>query len=150
MAIDKAEELLEWPTLVKKAEEVIEYTRKDVYGKYGNAVDKEKFIGYENEIRHAIQAKDAELLRQKINFMDSLDFTVYERNPGVWVGFLDYCKEHKNEMSNISEAEQLISRGDRAINNNDIESLKSSVSALLRLLPPSKQQGIIGHRSTII
>jgi molecular chaperone DnaK len=150
IAIDKAEEALEWPELLKKAGDIIEDTRKEVNGKYGDSKDKEKFAFNENEIRQAIKLKDPDLLQNKINIMYSLYFTVVEKDPGHWVGMFNYMKEHKNEMTNVSEADQLISKGDRAINNNDLESLKSAVNMLFRLLPPSKQQAVKGIDSSLI
>ena len=138
-SLDKAEDALEWPWLLKDAEEAIEYARKVVYGQYGNIRDKGNFEKSEEDIRQAIRTNDLDILKKKIKNMDELYYSVLLRDPKFWVWRLDYMKIHINDMINISEANQLINRGEQAIIINDPEILKSITNELAKLLPPDKQ-----------
>jgi len=72
MAIDKAEELLEWPTLLKRAEEILESVNAIINNTSTNQVIKDKYAAYKEELKYAIQQKDIELIKNKIKGLKKL------------------------------------------------------------------------------
>ena len=54
-------------------------------------------------------------------------------------------------MRDSSQADLLITQGNRAINNNDIESLKAAIQQLIALLPEDQKENFRkGFGSTIL
>jgi len=137
--LDYAEEALEWPTLVKEAEEIITKA-EDICDEYGDANDKQKFPLHKKEIQKAIEEKDSDLLRKRIAQMDSFYWSILLEQPGFWVGCFDYAKEDISESKNKSESEDAIRQGERAIQNNDVDGLKAAVRKLWELSPSTQQK----------
>jgi molecular chaperone DnaK len=137
--LDYAEEALEWPTLVKEADEII-IKAEDICDEYGDANDKQKFPLHKKEIQKAIEEKDSDLLRKRIAQMDSFYWSILLEQPGFWVGCFDYAKEDISESKNKSESEDAIRQGERAIQNNDVDGLKAAVRKLWELSPSTQQK----------
>ncbi len=140
IAIDNAEDALEWPNLVKKAEEALAYTRGQVNGTYGNENDRARLRVLEGDLRMAIDSGDPDLLRNQTEQMNTLGHSVFQRDPGLWIGLFQSLQNDLHLMRDRSLAEQLIAQGHRAVNNNDVEGLKAIVRQLLDLLPSEQRE----------
>ena len=149
VAVDQAEDALEWPTLVAEAEDRLADAQRNV-NEHGDASDKSRLRTLEGDLRKAIDSGDPDLLRQQSGEIASLNVQVLQRQPGFWVGFLEYLEERRSVMRDKSGAEDLIARARRSINNNDLDGLKAAVKQLLALLPPDKQQRAGGFGGTTI
>lgn len=136
-AIDEAEDALEWPALVASAEKEIEVERKIVNDPEFKATAEEKqaFAALDREIRRAVQERDPDLLRGKVQEMDRLGAIIVLRQPGWWVARLGFLEGKKGQMTDPARADEYISQARRAINNNDVEALKAAVRELASLLP---------------
>lgn len=134
IAIDEVEEAIKWPALVAEAEQSIVDTRK-VVDDFGQGDDRTKFNSLERETRAAIAAQDGELLQQKIDQMNSLYWQIALAQNGTWVALLQQIEANKSELRDPAYAEQLFQQGHRAIDNNDIEGLRSAVRQLYALRP---------------
>ena len=145
--IDEIEDALEWPGLLAKAEESIEDAR-DVKEKYGNNTDNQRFINLEREIGQAMESRNSDFLHRKIGEMDSLYVKIMREQPGWWVGYLNYMEKKKDSMRDQGLADQLILRGRRAIDANEISQLRSVVQQLISLLPDDQQQEATGYGGT--
>ncbi|MBW2559149.1 MAG: Hsp70 family protein, partial [Deltaproteobacteria bacterium] len=75
LAVDELEEVLEWPALLAEAEEEIRVT-KEVIQEHGNSGDKEKMKTLEKETRQAMEIRDADFLRRKIDQLSGLRIDV--------------------------------------------------------------------------
>jgi molecular chaperone DnaK len=137
--LDYAEEALEWPTLVEEANEVIKKA-EDICAEYGTSADKQKLPTLQKEIQRAIEEKDADLLRKRIDQMASFKLAILLEQPGFWLSCFDYAKEDISSSRNTSESEEAIRQGDRAIQNNDVEGLKAAVRKLWDLSPSTQQK----------
>jgi molecular chaperone DnaK len=137
--LDYAEEVLEWPTLV---EEVNEITKRaeEICDEYGTSTDKQKLATHKKEIQRTIEEKDSDLLRKRIDQMNSFKLAILLEQPGFWVGCFDYAKEDISSSRNISESEEAIRQGERAIQNNDVDGLKAAVRKLWDLSPSTQQK----------
>lgn len=150
VAVDEAEDALEWPALLAEAEKGIENTR-GVVQEYGSNSDKQTAATLERETRQAMETRDADLLRRKISELAGLSLRVLREQPGFWVALLRQLEEHKANMRDRSQAEQLMAQGNRAINTNDLPSLKAAVQQLITLLPAAQQQEMTkGFGSTVL
>ena len=146
-AIDEMEAALEWPTLVKRAQEELEEERR-ILANPNNEVRPEEraaFATLERELQHAISVHDADHVRRMTEDLNSLGTRIVFRNPGWWVGAFQEMQEKVAEMRDPQQAQGYIALGHRAMNGNDLEGLKSSVRQLAALLPHSHpQHGLAG------
>ncbi|HUP65882.1 MAG TPA: Hsp70 family protein [Thermoanaerobaculia bacterium] len=136
-AIDDLDDALEWPALVADTEREIEVERRimNEANYQATAEEKARFAALEREIRAAMKTRDADLLRHKMGEMDTLGLGIVLRQPGWWIGQLDQLEKKKSTMTDPSAAETYIGQARRAINNDDLEGLKSAVRQLVGLLP---------------
>jgi molecular chaperone DnaK len=145
-ALDEVGDRLEWPGLVADAEKEMEVERKIVQNVDFKVTSDEKnmFANLEREIRHAVSARDTDLLRRKIGEMDGLGLRILNRQPGFWVGRLEHLEKIKHTMTNQAQAENYLAQGRRAINNNDVEGLQAAVRQLIALLPAGEREQFSG------
>jgi len=148
-AIDDVENAIEWPVLIQEAERTLVDTRQFVNAS-GEPDEKTNLRMLEDDMQKVIDSGDPELLRRHIEKIESVGIQVALRRPEIWISWLEYCEGRKSSMENISQAEQLFDQARRAINNDEIESLKAAVRQLLGLLPEEQQQEIPGYSGTTI
>jgi molecular chaperone DnaK len=138
IALDEAEDSLEWPNLMAEAEERLKDAREMVT-EHGTSDERSRLANLEREMRTAIESRDAESLRHKMTEIVRLYGEVLMRQDGFWVGYFNYLVERKDRMRDQSLAEQLIAQGTRAMRMGDVPGLKSAVRQLVSLLPPDEQ-----------
>jgi molecular chaperone DnaK len=143
IAVDEVENALEWPTLVKEAEAKLENARK-IANDYGDDEGKRRFAQLEKETRAAIQGRDVDQVRRKLDELDTLAIRILVERPEFWVSFFQNLEERKSSMRDRAQADQLFAQGNRAMQNNDLPRLKAVVQQLLSLLPVDQQAEMRG------
>ncbi len=144
-SIDAAEDAVEWPVQLGKAEE----SRSDaerVVEAYGDGNDRTRLATLTADLQRATAANDPDLLRRCIGNLDGLWYDVVQRQPGFHVGRFNNLTEHLGSMEDAARAEQLIAQGRRAIDTGDIDALKAANRQLLSMLPERVQ--VIVKRSS--
>lgn len=147
MALDEVEDKLEWPALVSQLEKEIEDERGIIENSDFDATSEER-IAFDKlvaEGQRAIKSRDVDLLRHVIQELYRVGTDIVVRQPGWWVGQLQNMEEKRELMSDQSTADACLSSGHRAINDGDIEGLKSTVRQLASLLPegdPDRNKGM--------
>jgi len=150
LTLDAVEEALNWPTLVKQANEEVQMARQVLEGA-GKDEDKREAREIERELKAALQARDADVVRNRIEALSRVRFRVLARDPGFWVGWFQWCGEHKDELRDPAVGAKLLARGNRALQNNDLDGLKAVVRQLICELPEQKKQQITkGLGSTLM
>jgi len=134
IALDRAEDTVEWPALVAEAEGLIPSVR-NVVREHGQSGDQKMFESLEAEVLKAIQLQNADILRKRIEALRGFTQMVLDRKGIMQMHWFDRLCEMKADMRDQATAEQLISQGKRAISNNDIDSLRGVNSQLIALLP---------------
>ena len=91
-AVDELENALEWPVLVKEAEENLTETRR-IVNEYGQADEKKRLPTLEKDLRRAIESGDPDLLRSRWDRLRSLATSVLMRQPWFWCNGSSISKE---------------------------------------------------------
>ncbi len=146
-AIDEVEDSIEWPTMLEAAERSRVDAEK-IVGQFGDASEKSKLHALEAELKRAIDGGDQDLVRQCAEEFDGLWYRVADRQTGFHVMRFNHLIEHVKSMRDVAQAEQLVTQGRRAINNNDVDALKAANRQLFSMLPREEQQTIdkrVGH-----
>ncbi len=134
IALDQAEGVVEWPALVADAEKLM-VTSKDTVREHGESGDARMLENHEAEVRKAIQTHDADILRKRVEEMRGFVIRVLDRKGIMQVIWFGDLSNMKAQMRDQAMAEQLISQGQRAMNNNDIDGLRAVNRQLAALLP---------------
>lgn len=150
IGLDAVEEDLNWPDLVQKAKEEVEAAQAEIESA-GNEEDQREAREIESELRAAIQAKDGEVVKNRMEALSDVRFRASARDPGFWVGWFQWCEERKYEVRDPAIGTKLLAQGHRALQRNDLESLKSAVRQLLAQMPEQHEKEIEqGFGSTLM
>jgi hypothetical protein len=147
--LDEVEELLAWPALVAEAERQLASTR-EVAQKHGEPTARAQLAGLDRDLHEAIARHDEDVVRRKTEEVRSLGAEIMVQQPGFWVGYLQYLEERRGSMRDQALAAQLFARGMRAIQENDIDSLRAVVRQLNSLLPVEQQFSEDAFGSTVM
>lgn len=152
-AIDNAEDAMEWPSMVKEAQDNIRDTQ-NIVKQCGKSADREMAAALEREMSEIMKGGDSDRsdqLRRKIDELSSLRWRVLREQPGFWVGFLEHLEGQRSTMRDRAQADSLINMGRKAMSSNDVEGLKSAIHQLVALLPAAQQDEVRrGYGSTVI
>src|SRR5262249_16159724 len=110
--LDSIEDALEWPSLHAEAERWLQKT-KQVVQNHGEASESRRFVSLEQETRRAIEARDIDQMRRKIDDLQEIYYRISKRQPDFWIGWLNYMKGERDQMSEPHKADQLFARADR-------------------------------------
>ena len=144
IAIDEAENILKLPALISEAQANIK-SAKEIVNQFGKENDKTEFNILERETQSAIADEDADLLRQKADQLNNLEWRIRFNLPGTWVGLLQYLEGKRSEMTTKDLADRLFAQGHRAIDTNDINGLKIAVRQLYTLFPEAPPAWLGGY-----
>ncbi len=147
IALDEAEEALEWPRLVADAETVIIACR-GIIQEQGSSEDLRNCDRAEAEVRAAIQMQDTDLLQQRLDMLRAVVIRVLDRKGILPVIIFEQLRGMIGEMRNPAQAQQLIVEGMIAAQSQNTERLKAinqQLSALLPTPPPPPDISTIGR-----
>jgi molecular chaperone DnaK len=133
-ALDQAEDALEWPALVADAEKLMSASR-DAVREHGESADARRLENHEAEVMRAIETRDADILRKRTQEMRGFVMQVLDRKGIMQVIWFRELSNERSQMRDQDMAEQLISQGQRAMNDNDIVGLRAVNRQLAALLP---------------
>ena len=133
-ALDEAEAALEWPNLVKQAEDIIAWAREQV-DTYGSLEDRRSFQHGEDEIQKAIQTKNADVLEVRIGALRKAIWIMLDRNDVLPYLRFEYLCTQSGEMHNPAQVQRLIEEGRNATRMQNVQLLRSINRQLEILLP---------------
>jgi molecular chaperone DnaK len=133
-ATDEVEDELEWPALVQEARELVPAVR-DIVRERGKASHQAPLEAAEESIQEAIAAHDADLLRQRVAELRQLALRVLDESGDLAFLAFEELRTLQPEMRDQREAEQLMATGRRAVETNDVGTLRQVNAALGELLP---------------
>lgn len=135
-AIDEVEDAMEWPALVHEADEIIPAVRELVERKNDEG-SRRAFAVAESAVREAIEAQDADLLRQRTDELRLLGIRILDETDQWPYIVFDKMRETRAEMSDPARAGRLIADGERAADTRDVRTLRKINDQLIDMLPGS-------------
>jgi len=145
IALDEVEGVLEWPTLVKKAEEVASLL-ENLIQEQGSTELKGKANELVDHLDYIIGLKDVERLKKHTSRIEDLYFRVIAENPAFWATFFKDMENKQAQMNDPARAQQLILQGNRCIGDNEIDGLRNVCVQLVRMLPRDVQEEVEQNR----
>ncbi|WP_295390981.1 Hsp70 family protein [uncultured Thiodictyon sp.] len=136
-AIDTAEDATAWPKALAEVAETKDLLDKIIadFDRDVTPADHERHDTLERDRQRAIASGDEAALKVCIITMDRLRYDILQRLPAFWIAQLDFAEERADSMTDVAQARRLIAQAQRAVNNNDVEGLRSAVRQLFSLLP---------------
>lgn len=136
--LDEVDTRQERPVLEKKARQALEAGEQLMQ----EAVSRDYVDQYDTlrqEVEVALTYSDNHLLIQSTEHLESLIHFILSQSPEYWIKGLQFAEGHRDVMTDQNKAQILFSQGRKAIDAQDLESLKSAVSQLIGLLPSEVQ-----------
>lgn len=137
MTLDEVEDFLLWPSLVEEAQKEIKAERDIINNEIWEATNEEKEMveHLTKQIDKAIHDENEELLRKSIGELDRIGMMIVMRHDGWWMAQFEQIKEKQDILEEPESAQNWISQSQRAIQEGNSESLRSSVRQLWAMLP---------------
>lgn len=136
--VDEVEDAIEWPSLIEQVEELLSVAER-VVSQHGQNSDRQRLDSLKEEVQRATAIEDPDLMRQDIDELNGLIVDVLQRQDAFHVQRFEWLVEQAQSARDPAQAQQIISQGRRAINNNDIDALKAANRQLVSLLPHGVQ-----------
>jgi len=147
IVLDEAEDALEQPLIISRAQNEVEYVR-GIVEKFGDEEEKQNFSALETEVNSAKETNDTNLIKQKLEYLEGLYWRICFKQPGWWVAQLEDMENRKLHMKDQQLAERFIIQGRSAIDSDNLDALKTVVRQLWGLLPEDEQREVQGYGGT--
>lgn len=149
-AVEEMESIMELPKLEEEAAEELEQT-EELVDENGNGTERRTFRRLKQEIDEALSKKNAKIAREKLDELSKLKYGILTRQPYFWVGYLQYLSEPecRNKMKDQGQASRLFQQGNSAIEQKNIDQIRSVVFQLLDLLPTEEKVKASSYQSTV-
>lgn len=151
-SFDLLESSKELPQLTDEFREKIQ-NAKDILEELEDTTKKQQGLSeiaeLEKEGEAAIRNSDKVMLARVIEQADQAGYRFAFQNPLTWVFMLNRIKERRDELINKTDGDYFIEKGDKAVDENDVEELERCVRKLLELLPKATQEELNSNMSGI-
>jgi molecular chaperone DnaK len=139
VALDHIEDVLAWPAKIQQVQKDLGFWKEKFTDARFNATAQEKadFARYERQLAEIIAAdnpEDVGKLADLHEAAEDLGFSVWVRTSEYWMARFFALVKRKAEMKDQQKAEAYDQQGQRAIRNEDWESLRSAVMQLQGLI----------------
>jgi molecular chaperone DnaK len=132
--LDKAEDLMKWPALVKEANELMdgldEMIEEDDLSEHQERADRLR-----EQMEELISQQRATPLQKKIQQIIDLRCEIRFAQPSFWVGYFRYLEKQRDKMQDTDAADRLFNQGYEYIEKENINGLRNVVRQLLHQLP---------------
>jgi molecular chaperone DnaK len=141
VVLDEVEGVLEWPSLVKEAEDAAE-ALEALIQEHGSPKYEAKAGELVDRLEDIIDRKDVERLKKHTDRIQNLHFSVLADIPAFWVSMFKDMANNQAQMNDPSRAQQLVGQGNQCIAENEIDGLRNVCVQLIRMLPREVQDEV--------
>lgn len=134
IALDDVEVAIEWPSLVGEADALIPRIRQDVK-QYGKQEDVERCDCKEDELKRAIIDENIDIVRQRLGELRDIWLEVLNDSGILPVLNFQWYSENKSSLRDKTQVDELVAQGERALHNNDVDTLRAINSQLATFRP---------------
>jgi len=131
--LDKAADALEWPMLVKEANEWIAFLKKAA--QHGNDQQKQRAEVITGETEDSIREGKSDRLRKKTAQLTKLYYDLITAQPGWWIYQFQQIEKEQTGMADQNRAVRLLDQGRDCITKNNFTGLQNVVRQLWDMLP---------------
>ncbi len=149
MAVDEIEFALEWPALVDDANAGLGELR-NLVDEDGTSRDKQRAEVFDQEVRRAIKAQDADGLWRQLKEVRHFAFELRWRQPAQLRYLMYQLEDMQGDMRDPKMAGNLLERARQALDQNDVSGLRNKLFQLIGLLPVEKRGGLKGYGGSTI
>jgi molecular chaperone DnaK len=132
--VQALEAKVELPATIAEYNSHLDDARKAA-AEYGDASDRKNIEEIAREGSKALQTKDAKMLQHCIEQLRSIEMRLITKDPAFWVGFLRHLSTVQHQFSDLATGRRLLNEGAQAVQRGDVDSVRSVVQQLMRLLP---------------
>jgi len=132
--LDKAEDLMKWPALVKEANELMDGL-DEMIEESDLSEHQERADRLREQMEELISQQRATPLQKKMQQIIDLRCEIRFAQPSFWVGYFRYLEKQRDKMQDTDAADRLFNQGYEYIEKENINGLRNVVRQLLHQLP---------------
>lgn len=128
-----------WPELESKATQTLASAHEWV-SQHGTEIEQRLLDQASHAAQSAREARDASELQRQLRVVRRLRNAAYFRHPEAWQWQFEAAASEAHTATDLPRAKTLVTQGQQALQRGDIDTLKHTVEALWKLLPPDAQK----------
>lgn len=132
--LDKAEDLMKWPSLIMEANSAMDGLDK-LIDECNMSELQEQADTLREQVETLIAQERSAPLQKKIEQIMDLHYEILFAQPSFWVGYFRYVEEQRDKIDDTSTADRLFNQGYQYIKQENLNGLHNVVVQLLNLLP---------------
>ncbi len=123
---------------------------KMVMNRIGNNGEKERFKKITGDEKEIMNANNPRVIKEKIRELQELMYSALWRDSNYLLNIFEWLKTRRNEFRDTKQAESLIDSGNKAVQEENYNSLRQVNISLLNLLPPETKQEAINRATGLL
>lgn len=139
LQLDKATDVLEWPSLKSHTREWLGWLQK-VAEQYGTDKQKQRANELTSEVDEIIRQRKTDRLRKRLEKIIRLHFEIVSTQTGWWVYQFQQAEQQQQKMRDQDRAVRLFAQGRDCVAKNNLIGLQNVVRQLWDLLPEEAVQ----------
>ena len=140
LAIDDIEASARWPKIEEELRSQMGFAEKLMEGGMAKGADTTTLRNLIAEGEPIIIERRVEGAVDLTRRLNSAYFRIVENQPGFWVGSLKYLGTKLDVMTDRQKGERLLGLGQQAIQQGEVDALRSTVAQLWQLMPDEEQE----------
>lgn len=140
LSIDLVEDSARWPKLAAELNRQVGFAQKLIDSEMAKGAEAEELRKLIAEADPIISERRVEGAVDLTRRLHSAYFRVVHNQPGHWIGSLKYLGTKLDVMTDRQKGERLLGLGQQAIQQGDVDALRSTVYQLWQLMPDEEQE----------
>jgi molecular chaperone DnaK len=137
-----------WPELEEKAQKTVSSASMWI-SEYGLPAEQQLFAEAAKAVEKARSERKPSELQRQLRVVRNLSSAAFHRHPKAWEWMFDDAASEADQATDIVKAHALVRDGRRAIEKNDVATLRAIVQDLWKVLPVSVQERRLGYQSGV-
>jgi molecular chaperone DnaK len=140
LAIDDVEESARWPKIEEELRSQMGFAEKLLEGGTAKGAEATSLRKLIDEAEPIIDERRVEGAVDLTRRLSAAYFRIVQNQPGYWVGSLKYLGTKLDVMTDRQKGERLLGLGQQAVQQGDVDALRSTVVQLWQLMPDEEQE----------
>jgi molecular chaperone DnaK len=140
LAIDDVEESARWPKIEEELRSQMGFAEKLLEGGTAKGAEATSLRKLIDEAEPIIDERRVEGAVDLTRRLSAAYFRIVQNQPGYWVGSLKYLGTKLDVMTDRQKGERLLGLGQQAVQQGDVDALRSTVAQLWQLMPDEEQE----------
>ncbi|MCX5743932.1 MAG: Hsp70 family protein [Proteobacteria bacterium] len=122
--------------------EALKERANGLVGELGQPGEKRTLATLIHEIERSLARGDFDAAEGKMDDIRNLNITVLMREPGFWIGYLEYLRKEAERLGLLGLTQKQFERGAQAIQRNDVGELPNVCREIVQMFPSDERERV--------